>query len=173
MVRCFIAINLPSEIKDKILSISKSIHTDVVRLVKPENLHITLKFLGEVSEDQVEEIKTKLSSISFSPFILPIEGIGVFPNENYVKVVWIGCKSDELEKLSDEMEKLLGKSDRQFTSHLTIARVTKKINMTYFLEKNKNLKVGDIQINSFELMKSELTPSGPIYTKLAIFKAQN
>ena len=90
-----------------------------------------------------------------------------------MKVVWIGCKSDELEKLSDEMEKLLGKSDRQFTSHLTIARVTKKINMTYFLEKNKNLKVGDIQINSFELMKSELTPSGPIYTKLAIFKAQN
>ena len=177
-MRSFIAIDIPEEIKEKIMMVAKELEEKIkgnAKFVERENLHITLKFLGEIEENKVQEIKKIINSISISPFRIKLRGIGVFPNENFIRVIWIGGESKELEKIVDHLNKELEKNlkirteEQKFTIHLTIARVKSKINISDFLDKYKNYEFGEFEvsdINQIKLKKSTLTPKGPIYEDL-------
>ncbi|MBU0532529.1 RNA 2',3'-cyclic phosphodiesterase [Candidatus Micrarchaeota archaeon] len=171
-MRLFVAVPLPEKVKKKLAELGKEIEQDGIKLVEPENIHITLKFIGESSE--AAHIEKKLREIRFNKFACAAKGAGVFPNENYIRVVWAGLESEELNLLAKKVIGALhgyGKDDR-FSAHVTIARVKQKIDLKSFLEKHKDEDFGSFEISSFDLMQSELGGDGPKYTTLASFQAE-
>jgi 2'-5' RNA ligase len=148
-----------------------------VKLVEPQNIHITIKFLGDVQEDNIDDIEQimKDSVKEIEPFTLKLSGTGVFPNQNYIRVVWIGIKDAEIiETISrsiDERLSQLGfkREKRGFSAHLTIGRVKTAKNKQLLLkaiERYKDFEFSTQEVNSIKLKKSDLTPKGPIYTTL-------
>jgi RNA 2',3'-cyclic 3'-phosphodiesterase len=148
-----------------------------VKLVEPENIHITVKFLGDTDETYIDVIEQSIkeSVLSIKPFLITLEGTGVFPNQNYIKVIWIGITDngniETIARAIDEKLKPLGfkKESRGFSPHLTVGRVKTAINKDQLLKVigNYNTVEFTIQnIQSITLKKSELTPNGPIYTTL-------
>jgi len=161
-MRCFIAIDLNKEIKKKISEFQSSIKDTALRMVSPENLHITLLFLGEQSNEEIGRIDKHLKHISFQPFTIKIQGLGVFPNENLIRVLWLGIESPELIALARDIHKSLGKK-YDFSAHLTIARAKGKLDRETTKKINKEIEIGCQEVSSFRLKKSTLTPSGPVY----------
>ncbi len=172
-MRLFIAIELPKKITDELESIQTKLDTDITRQTFSKQHHLTLKFLGESDPEQIKPI---LEKISFEPFEISLSNIGVFPNENYIKVVWIGITPTEhIVKLQKQIEDYLRplniKQDHEFHPHITLSRVKFIKDKDQF---KKLLKMTPKQIkfkvNSFKLIRSELTPEGPKYTELASFQ---
>ena len=128
-MRLFIAIDIPKEIKDYLCGIQQKIvdSKNKIRLVNKDNMHLTLKFLGEVQPDKAEILNKNLKETPFKPFSVNLDSIGVFPSEDYIRVVWVGLKPEEpvleLQKNIDESLKQLFKKEKDFKPHLTIARV--------------------------------------------------
>ena len=179
--RGFIAIDIKSF--PKLLEFEREIKNTGanVKLVEPENIHLTLKFLGDSDEsliDSIEEIMND-SVEDTQPFEINLKGAGVFPNERYIKVIWIGIQDGEqiapIAKKIDEKVSKLGfeKEKRRFSSHLTIGRVKtakNKDKLLQIIEKYRDVQFAKIKINFIKLKKSELTPKGPIYTTLKEIK---
>ena len=179
-MRAFIAIEMPKEIKEILLEAQKQINTEKAKIRPAKAFHLTLKFLGEVDETKVEEIKQKLSEIKFDSFETSLTNIGVFPNESYVRVVWAGLDDSEnkitnLQKeIDSKMETLGFKKDIRFHPHVTLARVKFVKDKQDFIKDLKEIKIKkeSFQITEFKLIKSILTPEGPIYEDLGIFSAK-
>lgn len=171
--RLFVAVDLPDGLKKDIYAFARQIEQSGIKLVEEENLHITIRFIGEVPDEIVPEIVSRLEKIKFQEFECKIKGVGVFPSPSYIKVVWVGLESEQLVKLVHSVLaalKGIGKEEkREFSAHLTIARVNKKVDLQKFLEKNKDKEFGKFNVSSFVLFESKLTPKGPIYTKLHAF----
>ncbi|OYT42922.1 MAG: RNA 2',3'-cyclic phosphodiesterase [Candidatus Aenigmarchaeota archaeon ex4484_56] len=168
-MRCFIAINIPEKIKSKIGNLLSIFENRGVKKVKPENFHITLKFLGEINN--IEEIDKLLREINYKKFKVCFGDMGIFPNFNFIRVVWIGIESGkkEITELQNMIEnKLVGfKKEKNYEPHLTIFRVKYLTDKNKFIEQIRNIKLTDCFIvESFDLMKSDLNKEGPIYTKL-------
>jgi len=175
-MRCFIAVDIPEELKAKIINLQKHLRNLDVKLVEKENLHFTLKFLGEADENTIAMVKERLLDVakSTSHFTINISGIGVFPNENYIRVVWLGCKSEDFIKLHQSVdESLVGLFKKERPSpHLTIARVRSPKNrkeILDFISNNRNINIGSMTINEIKLKKSTLTRNGPIYEAIEVF----
>ncbi len=178
-MRTFIAVEIPEDLKSKLMHISGILERGGLikgTFVSKENFHLTLKFLGDLPGEDLEKITNKLNGINFKKFEAKVDKIGVFPSEEYVKVVWIGVISPELESLSKKINESLSEIGfpqdvGKFENHLTIARVKSIVNKASFKEKLKNLNVKNekFSIENFHLIKSELTPKGPIYRKIASF----
>lgn len=143
-MRCFLAIELPESIKNFIYElIDSNSSIEGVNLVKKDNLHITLKFLGEVKPDLISAITESLNNLvkEFSPFILKISHPGVFPDKSNPRVIWIGLEySDVLKNLADKIEGEMHsygfeKEQRGFKAHITLARVKNFRNGRYIFEK--------------------------------------
>lgn len=172
-MRVFVAVQIPDEIKKKAEQIGQEIAQEGVVNVKTENMHLTLRFIGDV--EQVDEIKRKLEKIGHRKFECELKSVGVFPNENYVKVIWIGAESNnEIEKLATKVHDSLkgyGGEDR-FSAHLTIARAKKKLEIREFLAKH-NEQIGRFTVTKFELIQSILGgTNGPKYITLASFNLE-
>lgn len=175
--RGFIAIEIKLEpiIAEFISQIKK---TDAnVKLVEPENMHLTLKFLGETDEENIPEIGQIMeeSVKDVKSFNIEIKGSGVFPNQNYLRVIWLGIQNSEQIKIIAEKidKKLTGlgfkKEKRDFSPHLTIARVRSAKNKDKILkviEKYKDTLFAEVKVDCLKLKKSDLTPNGPVYTTL-------
>lgn len=178
-MRCFVAIDVPDEIKRKIGEIQKDLNRSGIKLVEPENLHFTLKFLGEISESKAEEIKQRLKEIEFQKFSIELAGVSGFPNLKYLRVIWIGTTSEKISELAKLIDKRLSsigfKEEKKYVPHLTIARVKRKpsIEVIKFIEKYKSEKFGNFLVQEFSLKKSILTKSGPIYTNLLRVKLRS
>lgn len=175
-MRLFVAVPVPAELKEKLAALGSEIDQDGIKRVKPENMHLTLKFLGELDESKMPEIQEKLKAISFSPFSCSLKNIGVFPNENYIKVIWAGCESGgTLEALAKQVITTLHDygDNRDFTAHLTIARVRKKLDLKDFLQKHKEDVFGEFEVKEFHLVKSVLKPGGPEYSVLATIEGKD
>lgn len=178
-LRLFIAIDIPEHIKREIgelIDILKKYDTDVKWII-PENIHITLKFLGATSETLVTQIRESLLPIvsSYEPFYINIQSTGVFPNEKYPRVLWIGIvDSDLLKELRDSIENtlsLLGfrRDDKEFHPHLTLGRVRAQKGMISLMKELtlfRDKRFGDFLIDQVKLMKSELKSKGAEYTCL-------
>ncbi|MFW6173671.1 MAG: RNA 2',3'-cyclic phosphodiesterase [Elusimicrobiota bacterium] len=148
-----------------------------VKVVPPQNIHITLKFLGDVQEDKVDQIEQIMNDSvkPIKPFIIKLNGSGVFPNKNYIRVVWIGIQDAEnivnIAKNIDERLSELGfkKEKRGFSAHLTVGRVKtgkNKQSLLKTIQDYEDFEFSSQQVNSIKLKKSDLTPKGPIYTTL-------
>ncbi|MBW2976369.1 RNA 2',3'-cyclic phosphodiesterase [Candidatus Woesearchaeota archaeon] len=177
-MRLFIAIEIPGDVKSYLAQIQEKIDLPLnkTRFVDQSQIHLTLKFLGDVTPDRIEEIKKQLKNISFNPFSLYLEGIGVFPNKSYIRVIWVGLKPEEpvleLQKRIDESLKKMFKKEKDFKAHITLARVKYIEDKDKFISKLKKIGVENkkISINSFKLVKSTLTPKGPFYDDLEVFR---
>ncbi len=173
MKRLFVAVDLPEELKKDIYGFARQLEQDGIKLVEEKNLHITIRFIGEVPDETVPEIVSRLEKIKFQEFECKIKGVGVFPNPSYIRVVWVGLESGQLAQLANSVLaalKGIGKEEeRGFSAHLTIARVKKKADLQKFLEKNREREFGKFKVGSFVLFESRLTPNGPAYAKLRTF----
>jgi len=178
-MRTFVAIEVNDQ--DVLNSIHK-IRTELNIKAKPvelHNMHFTVQFLGEVTEEVVRKFSDALSSLEFSAFSISFASIGVFPKPNSPRVIWIGTDNgvDELEKLAEMIRSKLShlgfSPDKKFKPHVTIFRVKNKIeDMSDKLEKFSSYYFGKQTVSEIKLKKSELTPNGPIYTDLLVVKGK-
>jgi 2'-5' RNA ligase len=183
-IRSFIAIELPGELKQALTELQrkfKSAGSLPVKWVDPGNIHLTLKFLGDIDAADTSKIITALEEAvrGLPPFNLEVRGLGVFPNMSRIQIIWVGLYGDlgklsQLQKRIETSLKPLGfpPEARPFSPHLTLARVRdfahpderqklgKLISAASFEEKYA------INVNAINLMKSQLTREGPIYSKL-------
>jgi 2'-5' RNA ligase len=179
--RCFIAINLPADIKEKIAGLTvelKKINSNPgARFVKSDNIHLTLHFLDDLNESQINQVDIILKDIvrSYSQTTLITENIGGFPNLNFPRVVFIETR-EARSSLLNELQKAIGQrledigmtvDHRPWRPHLTLARITGRIN---FQAKHISLPKIEIPITSIELMESQLGPGGSKYKIINTYK---
>ena len=171
LVRCFIALELSREAIEDIEELQKLIKKKNLfygKFTEPENLHLTLKFLGEISEEKVEEVKKKLEEIKFGSFEVSLGEVGTFINR-YNSILWIKLNGkgiwDLQEMIDKKLEGLGFAKEERFMSHITIARMKKITSKIEFLEYVKNIKPRKIkfQVGDFVFKKSELKSEGPVY----------
>jgi RNA 2',3'-cyclic 3'-phosphodiesterase len=173
MARLFIAIDLPLEITNEIERVAKLIWKNTLfngKLTEGANLHLTLKFLGEITDEKILEVRKRLSEIKFSEFFCELGEIGVF-NRDFIKIIWIKLNGKgiwDLQKQIDEKLEGLFEKEKRFMSHITIARVKNVKNKSGFLDYLKSVKPKNIKfkVSDFTLKKSELLPQGPKYEDL-------
>jgi len=184
LIRSFLAIELPKPILRKIEEIEadlKSAHADV-RWVSPEKIHLTLKFFGNIEEPRIDSIFKSIEEPvrNTPPFSLKVQGVGAFPSMKNPRVIWMGLVngSQILSSFQEEIEAQLEKTgfqpeDRPFRPHLTLGRMKSrcgKDDLVGRMEKHKEGEFGDFQVERVILFKSDLKPSGPIYTALREMK---
>jgi len=147
-----------------------------LKLVRLENIHITMRFLGNIEPNIVDKIFNQMEQVSFTPFDVEIRGVGAFPKPQYVRVVWAGIQSGvkNLKDISGQLEprlRSLGiKPDTKgFSPHITIARVRKGFRnpeLAQCLSQLADYEFGVTKLNCLKLMKSVLTSKGPVYSTL-------
>ena len=147
-----------------------------LKLVEPKNIHITVRFLGNISPGMVNKIYRVMENVSFKPFQVEIKGLGAFPNLRFPRVVWAGIRkgAEELRNIFEQLEPQLRKLGFQpdpkgFSPHITIARVKTGRNKAELAKTLKELaekEFGVMIAKCLRLKKSTLTPRGPIYTTL-------
>ncbi len=170
-MRCFISIGIPENIKKEIKKIQEQLPDFIGKKTETENLHLTLKFLGEISEEKIKLIKEKLKKIKIAKFETEINSIGVF-SEKVIKIVWMHLTNcDELQKEIDDSLKDLFKPEQRFMSHLTIARVKKIKSKKEFLEKLNKIKIPKMNfiVDEFKLKSSALKKEGPVYGDIKVY----
>jgi len=180
-IRAFIGIKVSTEIQDKLEGIQKKLKkADAhVSWINPDNIHLTLQFLGNIDEAQIPDIETQLrESVSLvNSFQLQVGYAGAFPNLRYPRVIWIGVSDDEensLKTIQAEIGRRLSalgfqQEEGLFKPHLTIGRVRSqknKSNLLRAVEAIVNIWVGEIVVDAIYVIKSELRPTGAEYTDL-------
>jgi 2'-5' RNA ligase len=184
LLRAFIAVEIPSTVQDAIhestASLRKTLGEGLIRWVPPHNVHLTLKFLGDVSPASLDLIKHMLSAEARQHpcFEMRVEGIGCFPNARRPRVLWVGLQApavlESFQRGIDSASARLGYASEQkgFSPHLTIGRVKQDPTaievqrIRAALEETKIGNLGTIQVSSAYLYKSDLQPSGSVYTRL-------
>lgn len=169
LTRTFISIDIPKRIQKEIKKLQDELPGFEGRRTDPENLHLTLKFLGEINEEKIGKVKNELKKVKLKKFDAEIDNVGIF-SPKFVKIVWVHLKNcSRLQKLIDECLKDLFPKEERFMSHMTIARVKYIKNKNYFLGELDKIKIPPglkFKVNNFELKKSTLTLDGPIYETL-------
>jgi 2'-5' RNA ligase len=178
-IRSFIAFDLESEAVRKKLDTMQHLLAQTsadLKLVEPQNIHITIRFLGDITPATVEKIFEEMQKVQFTPFNVQIKGLGAFPDVRYPRVVWAGITegADQLKTVFNQLEPRLrslgfAPDQKGFSPHLTIARVRSgrnKAQLAGFVAKNANFDFGNIKAECLQLKRSDLTPRGPIYSTL-------
>ena len=178
-MRAFLALEIrSSEVLAKIQAAQRRLlETGAdLKLVDPSKLHFTLRFFGEISQDQADSIYRRVEGMPGNAVETRFKNVGVFPNPRRISVIWIGVNEEsgvQMIAMADEIEKRLGgvvqREDRRFKPHLTISRVRTGRNRTELqeaLQELSGIEFGTETIRELKLKKSELTPQGPVYTDL-------
>lgn len=181
-IRAFIAIELPEDVKKKLTELEARLQTKrfPAKWVVPENIHLTLKFLGNIGVDTIPDIREVMEEavLYTAPFKIGVSGVGVFPNLQRTQIIWAGMKGDlsnltELQKKLDTGLEKLGftPETRPFTAHLTLARMKDEASVSDRETAGKmantiQFDAAEFQVDAINLMKSELRREGPLYTRL-------
>jgi len=179
-IRSFIALELPDSLRKALAKVQQNLlyQTNCVRWVKPENIHLTLKFIGYIDESQGATISLLLTKIctGVSPFAFSAIGIGAFPNKKNPKVIWVGIREDQQQILcfQKKLDEALGdiglpKEKRPFTPHLTLGRmkvIKDKKAFEHLLEQFSEANLGSYQSSEVVFFRSDLLPTGPRYTAI-------
>jgi len=177
-MRLFIALDISEEAKKHLQESQKKLQTDNNKLTLAKNFHLTLKFLGEVTPAKAEEIKKRLQNITFKQFTAMLDGTGVFPDEKYIRVVWVGIEPSDIiktlqQKIDNALEGLFPK-EKEFQQHITLARVKNVKDKKQFAEHIKKISITPVsfEIKEFKLIESKLQgKEGPLYTDLEVYSA--
>jgi 2'-5' RNA ligase len=176
-MRAFLGVSIPGELKRKILEIQKKFSNFDIKFVEPENLHFNLKFFREINDEQAEKLKKILEEITkkYEPFEIEIRGLGVFPNKNYIRVVWVGVKEgfNEITSLAESMQNSIESigfpREEKFVPHLTLGRVRtarNKEELKNLIEELENVEIGKMKVDTIRLLRSKLSPNGPVYDEV-------
>lgn len=170
-MRCFVAIDIPENIKKRIVKIQKQLPKFEGKLTEFENLYLTLKFLGWIDETIVMNAEKLLSQITFKQFEITMNSIGVFSD----RIIWLNAENcDELQKKIDEKLEDLFEKENRFMGHLTIARIKKIDDKIKFKGDFKQIKIPEMKfiVKDFVLKESKLKRSGPIYSNLRVYRLE-
>ena len=179
-LRTFVAINIPANIKQELARVQDLFrHADIgVRWVRPEGLHVTLKFLGEVEEERIAEIRSVMveAARGASAFTLELTEVDAFPNARYPRIIWMGLEdaSGELQRLQEKLDKGFRKlgfepEGREYSPHLTMGRVAAsrgRGQLIRLLHTEKRRHGGIFEVSAVDPMRSTLTPAGAEYALL-------
>jgi 2'-5' RNA ligase len=184
MLRAFIAVEIPAGIQDAIAqsttALKNALPKPLVRWVAPQNVHLTLKFLGDVSPINLEQLAKalKVETALHRTFSMSVGGLGAFPNPRRARVIWIGLKvPPALETLRHGVETAAaclgyGPEERPFSPHLTIGRVAQQVSTSDVqcictaLDATKVGVLGTLRVEAVSIFKSDLQPCGAVYTHL-------
>ena len=180
-IRTFICVEIPESVKDRIAELQRHLRQIDSRAswTKPSNIHLTLKFLGDVNPPRIERVRraTERSTISISPFEIEVGGAGCFPSPRSPRVLWVGLAAipDSLKQIHQRLEEELfregfPRESKQFSPHLTIGRVRDPRNGSRLAEElqARGFESEKFQAREIIVMKSELKPSGSVYTPQAV-----
>ena len=183
-IRAFIAVDVDEgAVVAKISAVKKSVEDENIKIkfVEDNNLHLTLKFLGDIEENLIPRIEETLSKVKHSSFKIELRGVGYF-TPSYPRVLWIGIeeggeKLNRLAAIIDDALTQLGfkKEGKSFTPHLTIGRIKYVKNRHRLSDKIQVLKdtvLGSFNVENFKLKRSTLTPRGPIYETIREFRLE-
>ncbi len=188
-MRVFIAIDIDEQIRKALGGLQDKLQSKVdikkgdVKWVNPDNMHLTLKFLGEIKDQEAVDVCniTKEVASRHKNFELALETVGHFGGRS-ARVLWIGTgqNSDNLLQLQSDLEEQLAsvgwpRETRKFSGHLTLCRVRNSkagVKLAQMTEGYKDFKLGTIWADSVSVFQSQLTPKGPIYTVLGNYKLQ-
>ncbi|MDC0041163.1 RNA 2',3'-cyclic phosphodiesterase [Candidatus Nitrosopelagicus sp.] len=173
-MRVFVAVEISNE---KILKNIQTFQKNVQINAKPtkiDQIHFTLKFLGEIDETKCEQVKDIVKKMTFSSFDLSLKGVGGFPNLKNPRVIWIGIDNNGTEKLTAMANEVgmklttLGfENDKKFKPHLTVFRVKKKINdISVIMKEYQTIQFGTQTVSKIKVKRSVLSPKGPEYSDL-------
>jgi len=171
-MRLFIAFDISKEAEAELKKAQDTIRKTDPNVGFVKNFHLTLKFLGEADEKAAAMIRQSLAKIRFPKFTAELKGTGVFPSEKQIKVIWAGLEpKDTIIELQQEIEERLEglfPRDERFHPHLTLARVKFVKDNKALLDNLKKMKLENVKfaVDSFKLIKSTLTPEGPVYQEL-------
>jgi 2'-5' RNA ligase len=188
-IRCFIAIELSDEARTQLARLQNRLEdifpTDVVRWTAPQNIHLTLHFLGEVPVDQLEPVKGAVLDVAATtpPFSLTLGHLGCFPNTRRPRIVWVDVSGETeiLLRLQEELGTRLQKGiafqpdTRPYSPHLTIGRIRKGVHQQRLRQLGqllpqeipKTRTLANVNVNAIAFIRSDLKPGGPLYTRLA------
>jgi len=185
-IRSFLAFDIESDTVLNRLATAQNLIVQTgadLKLVEPQNIHITVRFLGNITLAMAEKIFDEMKKLQFTPFTVQIKGLGAFPNPHYSRVIWAGITTgaDQLESVYSQLEpRLRGlgftPDSKGFSPHLTIARVRSgrnKQQLAKFIIENANYEFGTVNAKCLRLKKSDLTPRGPVYSTLKEFCPQS
>jgi RNA 2',3'-cyclic 3'-phosphodiesterase len=188
LIRAFIAVELPEDLKKELAALEmllKNNGPSVVKWVDPDSIHITLKFLGEISTDKVEKLIQAMDEAvkGTAPFQLKVRKLGAFPAPDRPQVIWVGVKGevDKITRLQQSIEascERLGfsRENRAFTPHLTLGRVRDEARPNERQRLGKQLmetsftSLHNVEVTEINLLKSQLTPAGAIHTIIGTVK---
>jgi len=180
-VRAFVAIEIPGNVIDRLVQAQKGLEATGadIKLVERENLHLNLKFLGELSDASVSEVKSRLGRLVFKSAEVTVRGVGAFPTAARPRVVWAGiAPGDEplvipiARGVVEALEGLGERDDRPFRAHITLARVRSGRNMrelTEVLRQIAGTEFGKVGLREIKLKSSTLTSNGPIYKDEGVY----
>jgi len=177
-MRCFIALDLPPSLQDALVSLQNELRSRGLffgKFTSLQNLHLTLKFLGEIKEEQAEEVKEKLRTISFPSFLATLPEAGLF-SPKFIRIIWATLEQDKVLPLQKQIDEALSfPKEKRFMSHITIARVKKVDEKEKLIEALKKLELpkDSFPITSFSLQASTLTKEGPRYEVLERYELKN
>lgn len=180
-MRLFVAIDPPEEIREQLARLCTGI--EGARWVRREQLHLTLRFLGDTPQSALDEIKAALGCVRFAPLTFALCGVGIFPHgkPRYAKVLWAGIEpSEPLRELKARIDEALGAAgvgadeERTFSPHITLARFKQPPDrdLNTWLERQHSLTSAPWQTTRFALYASELAPQGATHSVLAKFQAK-
>ena len=181
-MRLFVALEIPTTVRQNLAALLDSFRaiTKEPRWVRAENLHVTLKFMGEVAESKVDAVRSALAGIRSDKFVaLEFRGLGFFPDEKHPRVFWAGMEAPpDLKTLAGDIEgavETLGipREKRDFSPHLTLARFERPRlpeALRKLIADNQQRDFGSLQTNEFRLIQSKLKPTGAEYTTVATFQ---
>ncbi len=189
-IRSFIAIELPDELKLGLSQLEAQLKLGKqpwVKWVDPDNIHLTLKFLGNIAIDRTGEITGAMEEAAqgMPPFHLEVKGLGVFPNLKRVQIAWVGVSGEvaNLGVLQQRLESNLARlgfapESRPFTSHLTLARLRQQASLDERqrfgqLIAGTRFDAGVINVDAISLMRSQLTREGAIYSRISSVRLEN
>lgn len=169
--RLFLALTVPTGVRDVLAAEAQPLPG--VQWTKPEQLHVTLRFLGDVPVDRIESICARLAQVRVAPFILPLDGVGTFPPNRPPRVVWIGIGTGHprLFQLRQRVDDALLASGlqldvRTFHPHVTLARCTEDAApaVAHWLHTHREFAAPPFRAEAFDLYASELRPEGAVHT---------
>lgn len=179
-IRSFVALELSDEVREHLVVLLHRLQRTnaTVKWVEPENLHLTLKFLGEVPEERIELVSETLKAVAQAtePFPFTVRGVGGFPDLRRPRVLWVGVEAVQpLMRLQQLVEKAMERlgfapEERAYHPHITIGRVKAMVGMEKVREilgEYVNVKFGEVFASHLTLFRSDLSREGPTYTPLA------
>lgn len=179
-MRLFVSVDLPPALAEEIAAVQERFEeASGLRFVRPDQAHVTMKFLGETSEHRVDTIvdalERAIDAADIEPFEATFEGLGVFPSLEYISVVWVGVSDGEreFERVFDPIESELvaegfEEADHEFTPHVTIARMDHAggKDLVQRVIREESPVVGTTTVEEVRLTESTLTQDGPVYETL-------